>query len=308
VAAPAGDGGTWIRRFRPPAQGDAVMPCGPAAEGTRTQDAGGQGAGGKPAVRLVCFPHAGGSASFYFPLARSLPADVDVLAVQYPGRQDRRADQPIEDIGELADRICAALAPWTGRPMAFLGHSMGAVVGYEAARRLEQETGTRLTAFFASGRRAPSRRPGESAVQLRDDDAVLAELGRLSGTDEALLGDEELVRMILPPLRSDYRALRNYTHRPGPKLSCPITVLVGDADPYITLDEARAWREHTAGGFALRVFPGDHFFISSQRAAVSSVIRERLCAGGAVLHDRGNLFEDADPAGLFRSAGGRLGA
>jgi surfactin synthase thioesterase subunit len=274
VAAPEGDGGTWIRRFLLPTQGAAAMSCSPAAQDTSTG-----GAGGQPAARLVCFPHAGGSASFYFPLARSLPADVDVLAVQYPGRQDRRAEEPIEDIGELADRICTALLPWTGPPMAFFGHSMGAVVAYEAARRLEQETSIRLSAFFASGRCAPSRRAGESAVELRDDDAVIAELARLSGTDMALLRDEELVRMILPPLRSDYRALRNYTHRPGPKLTCPITVLVGDADPYIDLGEARAWHEHTAGDFAMRVFPGDHFFLSSQQAEVCDVIRDRLCAG-----------------------------
>jgi len=244
------------------------MPCDPAIEG----------AGIRSAVRLVCFPHAGGSASFYVPFARSLPADVDVLAVQYPGRQDRRADKPIEDILELADRIFEALRPWAGRPLAFFGHSMGAVVAYEVARRLEQETGTRLSALFASGRRAPSRRPGEMAVHLRDDDGVIAELERLSGTDTALLDNEELLQMILPPIRSDYRALEKYVHRPGPKLTCPITVLVGDADPQITLDEARAWRDHTAGGFGMRVFPGGHFFLSSQQAQVSEVIRERLRA------------------------------
>jgi surfactin synthase thioesterase subunit len=273
VAAPDGGSDTWIRRFRPPSQGASATRCNPAAQGTDTQ-----GTGSQSTVRLVCFPHAGGSASFYFPWARSLPADVEVLAVQYPGRQDRRADPPIEDIGELADRIFVALLPWTGGPVAFFGHSMGAVVAYETARRLEQETSTRLTAFFASGRRAPSQRPGEMTVDLEDDDSLMAALELLSGTDMALLRDEELVRMILPPVRSDYRAIHSYVHRPGPKLSCPITVLIGDADPLNTLDEARAWREHTAGDFDVRVFAGGHFFLSAQQAEVNSVIRERLCA------------------------------
>jgi surfactin synthase thioesterase subunit len=243
------------------------MPCRPA-----------HSTGPPHTVRLVCFPHAGGSASFYFPFARLLPEDVDVLAVQYPGRQERRADQAIEDIGELAGQICAALLPYAREPMAFFGHSMGALVAYEAARRLENQASTRLSVFFASGRRAPSRRPGETAVRLGDDGSLIAELQRLSGTDMVLLDDAELVRMILPPVRSDYRALKKYVYRPGPNLTCPITALTGDADPQVTLDEAGAWREHTDGAFGLRVFPGGHFYLSSQQAEVASVILERLCA------------------------------
>src|SRR3954451_24407618 len=37
-------------------------------------------------VRLVCFPHAGGAATYYHPLSRALADEADVLAVQYPGR------------------------------------------------------------------------------------------------------------------------------------------------------------------------------------------------------------------------------
>ncbi|WP_371278541.1 thioesterase domain-containing protein [Streptomyces albidoflavus] len=42
--------------------------------------------GAPEAVPLVCFPHAGGSASYFHGLSRLLSPAVEVLAVQYPGR------------------------------------------------------------------------------------------------------------------------------------------------------------------------------------------------------------------------------
>ncbi|QHC22327.1 thioesterase II family protein [Streptomyces sp. GS7] len=233
----------WIRRFRP--ADDA--PCG-----------------------LVCFPHAGGSATFYFPVAQALSPQLDVLAVQYPGRQDRLSEPCLEDIHEVADQVTAALEPWTGRPLALFGHSMGATVAYEVARNLER-SGRPPLGLFASGRRAPSRHR-DLSVHLRDDDGLVATLKELSGTDEAVLADEELLRMVLPAVRADYKAVETYRHREGPRLSCPVSVLVGDSDPVTTPEEADAWREHTTGPCELTVLPGGHFYLNSQAEEVRKVI------------------------------------
>jgi surfactin synthase thioesterase subunit len=231
-------------------------------------------------VQLICFPHAGGSASFFFPVGRELAPAVEVLAVQYPGRQDRRMEPGIDDIAELADRIVPALDERLDRPFAFFGHSMGATVAYEVARRIGPERGREPKLLFASGRRAPSRTRDrrEEEVHLRDDDGIVAELQRLSGTNARLLGDPELLRMIMPAVRSDYRAIETYAHRAGPELSCPVTALVGDADPLTTLDEAEDWAKHTTGAFDLRTFPGGHFYLAERQSAVLRVISERLRA------------------------------
>ncbi|MFF7638607.1 thioesterase II family protein [Kitasatospora sp. NPDC008050] len=226
-------------------------------------------------VRLVCFPHAGGSASFYFPVSAALSPGFDVLAVQYPGRQDRRLEPCVDDIPALADQIFRATDSWADGPLALFGHSMGAVLAFEVARRIEREFGVTPVRLFASGRRAPSCTRDEK-VHLRDDDGIVRELQQLSGTDARVLGDEELLRMVLPALRSDYRAIETYRCDDGAAVACPVTVLTGDADPRTSMDEARAWREHTSGEFDLEVFPGGHFFLAAQQAAVLKVIRERL--------------------------------
>lgn len=223
----------WVRRFHP-------------ADDAPTQ--------------LLCLSHAGGSASYFFGVSAALSPDIDVLAAQYPGRQDRLREPCISSIHELADRLVEALEPLTGRPITIFGHSLGASLGYEVALRLEQ-SGVIPTALFASGRPAPSRSRMER-THLRDDAGLLAAMKELGGTETALLDDEDVLAMVMPAIRGDYTAAETYTYRPGPPLSCPIFALTGDHDPKVTVDEARAWGEHTASDFDLAVFPGGHFYLN----------------------------------------------
>ncbi|SES41531.1 Surfactin synthase thioesterase subunit [Lentzea albida] len=224
------------------------------------------------APRLVCFPHAGGSASWFHPLSGALAPEVAVVAVQYPGRQDRRAEQPLQSVEELADRIAPLLAE-PGGPLLFFGHSMGAAVAFEVARRLVEAGHPGPQHFFASGRRAPGRTRDET-VHLMSDRGLLAEVVALGGTDPKSLGDEDLIAMVLPPMRADYRAIETYRCAPGEPLRCPVTVLTGDADPKTSLDEARAWNEYTSAVCDVQVFRGGHFFIVDHQAEIEDLVRD----------------------------------
>jgi pyochelin biosynthesis protein PchC len=240
--------GQWIRRFHPV----------PGA-----------------APRLVCFPHAGGAASYYFPVSLKLHPQIEVLAVQYPGRQDRRHEPLVESIVELAHQVADALGDEDldgSAPPAFFGHSMGALVAFEVARILRERGGPGPARLFVSGRRAPSRYRA-TWVHRRDDAGFIEELRLLGGTDERFLNDPEIRALTLGTTRSDYRAVELYEYVPGEPLDCPISVLVGESDPHSTLDDARAWSEHTTAETDLRAFPGGHFYLDDHADEVISVIR-----------------------------------
>jgi surfactin synthase thioesterase subunit len=233
-------------------------------------------------TRLVCLPHAGGSASFYFPVSRALAPAVEVLAVQYPGRQDRRQEPNIPDLHVMADRIFDAIRHLDDKPLALFGHSMGAVLAYEVALRMQDAGLPAPARVFTSGRRAPSC-PRDERIHAESDEQLVAELRKLSGTADAMLTDPELLEMIMPAIRSDYRAVETYAHDPGRRLDCPMTVLTGDADPRVTVEEAAAWDHHTSGPTDLHVYPGGHFYLAEPResALVIELLRERLAEQGA---------------------------
>jgi surfactin synthase thioesterase subunit len=224
----------------------------------------------------VCFPHAGGSAPFYLPVASALSPDVDVVAIQYPGRQDRRGEQPLTDVNALADQIRDALVRQPPLPLTFFGHSLGAVISFETARRLEA-SGNPVTHLFASGRGGPSTHRDEG-VHLRDDKGILSVVHFLNGTAASVLGDQELMSAALPSLRADYQAAETYRCDPEATIGCPVTVLTGDADPQTTLPEARAWSRHTTSTCDVRVFPGGHFFLTTQAHEVIRLLREHFPA------------------------------
>ncbi|MGW1764814.1 thioesterase II family protein [Streptomyces sp. NPDC002073] len=232
--------------------------------------------------RLVCFPHAGGSATAYMPLARALPEDFDVVAVQYPGRQDRYREAPFASLVALVDAVAEELAREIaadpGRPYALFGHSMGSIVAFETALVLARKQLPAPQRLFLSGRGAPDYRP-HVPYHLYDDSEVLAEVHRLGGAGEGLLDNPDVLEMVMPALRADYRALGTYGWRGGEPLDAPITALTGDDDPMVTVAEAHTWREHTRGDFEVKVFPGGHFYLVDHNAGVAEAVTEGLLAG-----------------------------
>ena len=210
-------------------------------------------------VSLVCLPHAGGSASSFFGFSAMMDASAEVVAVQYPGRQNRWRDAPFANLPDLADAVSDAVLRGIAGPVALFGHSMGAAVAFEVTRRLER-AGRVPVRLFASGSRAPSLERTEGIHEL-DDDGLVAELTRLGGTDPALLADREMLDLMLPAVRADYTAIETYRAPEDASVGCPVTVLTGDDDPRTTLDAARAWARHTTAECEVRVYPGGHFFL-----------------------------------------------
>ncbi|MEV6671061.1 alpha/beta fold hydrolase [Streptomyces sp. NPDC051162] len=238
----------WIRRFHPPAA---------------------------DAPRLVCFPFAGGAANCYFQLSRALSPEVEVLVIQYPGRQERLDEPCMESVQALADRIFDELSEHglADQPLTLFGHSMGSLVAFEVALRLQ---GHRTTprSLIASGSRAPSaRHEGSSSFT---DEELIEELRNLNGTDEKLLLNQEFMTLVLTVLRSDYRAVASYHHASNSRLSCPITVLSGDQDPLVPAATAGAWEQHTSLAFRQQVFPGGHFFLDDHVDAIRQTVREHV--------------------------------
>lgn len=217
-------------------------------------------------LRLFCFPYAGGGASIFAPWARELPSEVEVVAVQLPGRESRIGETPISDLRELTPRVAEALAPFLDRPFVLFGHSNGGLMAFELTRLLRREGRTGPLHLIASGRPAPQVVLDGPALHDLPEAEFHEMLRRFNGTPEEVLQNEEIMQLITPMLRADFSLGETYQYTPEPPLQTPISTYGGVTDAEVPAWSVEAWREQAAGDFRLKMFPGGHFFINENRA------------------------------------------
>ncbi|KIG11692.1 Thioesterase [Enhygromyxa salina] len=226
-------------------------------------------------MRLFCIPFAGGAASVFRTWGDALPADIEVCAVQLPGRERRLREPLYQAMQPLARALVDAVGPSLDRPFAIFGHSLGACVGFELARQLRRLYGREPEHMFASARRAPHIRDPAPLHELPEPELIAA-LRRMGGTPESVLRDPEFVRIFMPILRADLAVAETYLCPSGPPLRCPLTMLRADADPMVSKLEALGWREHTSGPFTMRTLSAGHLFLASHQTQILDLIAASL--------------------------------
>jgi medium-chain acyl-[acyl-carrier-protein] hydrolase len=230
----------------------------------------------KASVRLFCFPYAGGTALVYRTWAQKLPASVEVVAIQLPGRTTRIKEPPISKLTDLVEPIASALAPFLDKPFAFFGHSMGALISFEVARFFRRQGQALPWHMFVSGRSAPQLNNESPPLYNLPKEELLPELMQLEGTPREVLEHPELMDLMLPVLRADFSVCDTYEYAEEAPLPCPITALGGLQDSDVSRQKIEAWREQTSATFTLRMFPGNHFFIHSNEMLLLNLVATQL--------------------------------
>jgi surfactin synthase thioesterase subunit len=235
----------------------------------------------RPSLRLVVFHHAGGSAAAYFPLSRVVPADWDVLLLDLPGRGKRHSQRPLEQLAGMAELATEDILPWAdGTPLALFGHSLGAVVAAETARRLET-AGVLPVWVGVSGSASPERRAQAPVPDHELSDAeLMAELAGMGGLHHRIDELPEFRARFLNLVRGDLRALSRY--RPDPcraRLAAPLTAFGAADDRWAPPRSVAGWARETGTRFRHRTFTGGHFYLfgTSFAAFAAQMVQEVQC-------------------------------
>ncbi|KZN55064.1 hypothetical protein N474_16465 [Pseudoalteromonas luteoviolacea CPMOR-2] len=218
--------------------------------------------------RLIILPHAGGSASYFRHWANVADPDLEIVVVQYPGRENRMAEPLVSDMNRLVSTLATGLKPLLNKPYILFGHSMGGGIAYELAMRIQAYRYPAPTQLVVSAVEGPSCHHA-TEIHKASDNEMLNELKRLNGTGVDLNAYPELLDMMLPLLRNDYQLIETY--RPNldaPKLKHPLTVMLGSTDTELTYEEAEAWQQMCTQPINIETYEGGHFYLADHIEAI----------------------------------------
>ncbi len=214
----------------------------------------------KPRLRLFCFPFAGGSASIFQSWPAYFNDEIELVLVQAPGRGARLIEPAHDNMNDLVDELMQHSSFITSAPYMVFGHSLGSRVAYELCSRLAKAQLPLPRYFIGSGSRAPHLASLKSPTYDLPDAAFMQKLSELNGTPKEILHNHELMQLLLPLLRADFKIADTYQAQ-AVRHPFPIRVFHGEQDVEITASQLQAWTELSAVECSFSYFPGDHFFL-----------------------------------------------
>jgi len=230
-------------------------------------------------LSLYCFAYAGGNATIFRSWVDKLDPRIELQAIQLPGRAARFKEPLLDSMESILDALEIALLPEIeGGQYAFFGHSMGASVAFELTKRFQKKGVNLPKRLIVSGRRAPSLALDDNRKHIHTlpKDQFIERLKILNGTPEALLAHEDLMDLMEPILRSDFKVIETWKYQKGEPLDVPLSMFIGIDDEHVGEESYEAWKKESSQECELKIFPGDHFYIQNYENELIEKINSSL--------------------------------
>jgi surfactin synthase thioesterase subunit len=232
-------------------------------------------------MRLFAFPFAGAGASVFNAWHENLDRHIELLALQPPGRGARFGSPLVSTMTVMANLVVDAMRPFLDKPYAIFGHSIGALTAFEVVRTLRHRGLPGPTRLFASAKRAPHLPPlGPQIHGLPDADFIQA-ISAYEGMPPEVLADPDLLAVVTPILRSDFKMSESYRHEVEAPLDCDLSLFGSVRDPFVPAPDLQAWAPLVSGKVDCRMFAPGHFFVATHAQEVIAAVNETLASAAA---------------------------
>lgn len=228
----------------------------------------------KARIRLFCFHHSGGSASFFFRWVEHLSPSIELTAIQFPGREDRFSEPFINSLEDIVFQLSEGFNAHKDKPFFVFGHSLGALVGFEFINAIRNHYSILPSYLVVSAARAPHLNYKRLPLSQLEDESLIEKLKIYNGIDKHILNAYDLLNLFLPIIKSDFRLLDNYQYKVVEPLLCNILALGGENDQTVNCEDIHAWSSYTMSKFHYLPFAGEHFFLKNHQPAILKIINK----------------------------------
>lgn len=205
--------------------------------------------------------------------------DVEVLALQLPGREVRYNEALESDIECLIRDIVAALIAYQDKPFALFGYSLGALLAFEVCRELRRDDRRLPDCLLVAALGAAQLPPPHPPISDIPDSEFIEKVDYYFQPRNEAWKNPELREFLLPILKADIALYESYRYRDEPPLPCPIEVFAGDSDRTTSIESTRQWARQTGDAFMHHVLPGGHFFIENALPEIQRLVTAALSRG-----------------------------
>jgi surfactin synthase thioesterase subunit len=228
-------------------------------------------------IDLFCFPYAGSGASIFYSWANHLNPKINIYGFQAPGKEDRISEDLIIDLNILIQNAVQELKQIINKPFVLFGHSMGSVLAFEIAKSLESENITPKLVIL-SGRPPPKFGLRMNPISHLGDKELITELYKLEGTDTRILENDELMELLLPIIRADFRISEAYQSSASLKINSPMIAIGSEEDPWLNEAEFNDWKDYSNSTTKIQFFPGGHFYLREHLDLLSTFLNTEILA------------------------------
>ncbi len=222
-------------------------------------------------ITLFCFPYAGGSSIVYNKWKRYTNSYIDIVPVELAGRGKRLDEHLYDKMEDAVDDLYEIIKERVNGSYGLFGHSMGSIIAYEIAHRINNSNLPNPQYLFISGKKPPHIERYKKIVHTLSDHEFKKELIDIGGTPREIFENEELLDLFLPILRKDFKVIENYKYTKRPPLDIETIVFYG-LQENIQYSEAAQWNSYANKGCRIFEVEGNHFFINHSAKDVVNII------------------------------------
>ncbi|GHN02507.1 polyketide synthase [Cytophagales bacterium WSM2-2] len=231
------------------------------------------------AVRVFCFHDAGGNASLYHSWPDTLGDQLELVAIELPGRGRRMNEKPYSNLQELIHDLMLVLTPLLDKPFVFFGHSMGGLIAFELARALNHANLPKPSRLFISSTPGLTTYTRQEVDPSSSDEALVRLFPHLNRQN---INDDELHQVLVGLMRTDLHLLNNYSYRAEKPIDIPLTIIYGTEDERVKTEQADHWKNETSTSCTIIPRPGGHRYIDHDAVFLTALITSESIASTPV--------------------------